>query len=653
MQNAINKINTMLDLLEKNPIKTKEDFDKIKKYYEQIVQVFKINSKDSKVIVKKYNDLVLENQSNITGITPIENIAKLSEISPKSVTTNYKGLRIAMAALAASSVIGLAGCSLTSCNGKQPEIIEETTTIEEPTVEVEEIKEKILPEDWTFDPNDNIELVNRMSDFIYNAVVKGIPVKDVMTEEEIALANEKEENLVTIEQLMDFYIVMNIEDIDPADFARLQYFTKTKETITDNYSYCARVFATDSLTATKDTEINYAGIINDKESGKAIQQFVDYLAEYNSTNDRKTKADEIFEYINTNYINKDANVYSISSNEFTYRLMFDADLISNNSIIPKDINIILNEDGKLTCASSDKTDDGIKDKTERAEEYTSLSNAVGQKLEISREFYNQDLTNISIEEQKTGLELEKEIKEKVLSMNVEYHANEKFTMSEDSKNIAAKKDNSTSYTKLDNGKNVSNEELAKYGAKNQAEYEAAKKAEFERNAQQDPNHTIKDPNGDVVVSGPEVDTVQYNSGYAAGYYDGNNKLAKNPTVSNESYKAGYKVGYEKGLADRNELDAKLQQPAPIYEPIENGPVTPVDEVIIEQPYVPTEPEVTPEPTPIDDGTWEEFEPVNESSISESTTTIDYTSSIDRLEQMKKELMDLANIYAEETTNIKC
>ena len=603
-------------------------------------------------IKKSYEDRITS-LSNFLG-----NNKKTYITLPKSDVEGVKAFDKSKLKLPAGIVIGaavaaLAAWGLKDC-GKEEVVEPVAVEAEAPApIEVEETIEKVQPEvkkvlseSLAFDPNENHELVDRMISFIADAVSKGIPVKDVMTEEEIALAEKNDQSLVTIAQLMDFYMVMNIEDIDPADYIRLKYNEKTAETITDNYMYCARVFMTDSLTAKEADEIDYTKIIAHKDSAEQLQKFVDYLAKYN---DSKVNATELRDYIMDQYIEKDANLYSMSANEFTYRLMFDADLISNNSVLPKDMNIILNEDGKISCDTV--KDDGVKNKTEKAEEFTSIYNAVEEKLEISRDFANQDLTNIDEYELKTGIELEEEIKKGVLALNIKYNLNAKFEFAKGANVKAAKgtaKGGSSSYITAvspSTGKtvNVSTAELAKYGATNLAEYEAAKKAEFEAKAKADPNHTIKNNEGKVVVSGSQVDTAQYNSGFQAGYSDGNNKRSSNPGSSNASYVAGYNEGYAKGLADRNALDASYTKKTETYFEDTTDKVVEQSSTVVEQPYTapitePTYSEPVSVPTePVVETVTEtvtEFVPVEETvETVETIETIDYVSSLRNMRDM--------------------
>lgn len=677
----LRKLDTKIKTLESNPNVTEEEINSAIEFYKKVMNLGNYSQED----VQELEDRLRAFTPDLSSSIPeVENeIQNLNEISPK----NYKMNKGKLVAAITGGVITIAIASVAGCNArKNKEVIEPQVVVETESQEIETKEEvtKVLADNLMFDPNDNIELVNRMSDFIADALTKGIPVKDVMTEEELKLADENEEALVTIRQLMDFYMVMNIEDIDPVDYARLGYNAKTAETITDNYMYCARVFMTDALTADNDTKIDYSKIIADKDSREMVQKFVDYLAEYNSSNDKKTVGSSIKEYINSNYINRDANLYSMSANEFTYRMMFVADMISNNTIIPQDVNVILNEDGKISCDI--KKEDGIKDKTEKAEEFTSIYNTVDEKLEISREFINQDLTSISDDEKKTGFELEKEIKEQILIKNISYKVNPKFKTSSNSVKISPRKTTAkdSSYkTFIDKstGKqvNVSNEELAKYNATNQAEYEAAKKAEFEENAKKDPNHTIKDTDGNTVATGEEADSKQFEIGYQDGYEDGNyydgNYKHSSPKSNNKSYLAGYNEGFQKGRNDIINTLNSLKQPETTYEDTKDE-VVDSNTTIVEEGYTGniTEPSTeNSQPSEIieehpyveDENTFIEFEPVEEQSVtfepvdnsssvvSETIEEINYTSSIKNLKSLREELLNMSNVYTEEVSKTRC
>lgn len=647
---------TMVNLVEKN-LKTLETM---------VSNNEAVTSKDIELLNNKYINLVknskkiddavkakLENRINNLKSMVNEETVTLSTVSPKSFRLSKKAFAAITAAttlgvLAATTTITLHGCGekqaiATEVNSESAS--ENKIVINDMDKEVKQPNTgKVLPENLAFDPNDNAELVDRMVKFIADAVSKGVAVKDVMTDEEIKLAEDNDVMVLTIAQLMDFYMGANIEDIDPKDYARLAYTTKTAETITDNYMTCSRAFMTDNLTAKENDVIDYSRIYANKESGESVQRFINLIAGYNSGS---VSVSEVTGYINDTYNEKDANRYSMSANYEVYRNMFVADMVTNNAI-SHDVNVILNEDGKINCDT--EKEDGVKNKTEKAEEFTSMYNTVSEKLEISREYGEQDLSLVTEYERKTGIELEKDIKEKVLAMNISFKLSEKFKTVTGSVSAKGSGKGSTSYKtfKDANGKlvNVADSELLKYGVNPadpaaQTKYETAKKAEFDQKAKADPNHVIKDNKGNVVASGLEADATQYNAGYAAGYSDGNNKKSSNPGNSNKSYIGGYNAGYAQGLADRNALDSSLGNGSTTtYEPVSGGESTKKEETVVEIPYTgpinPTpapqpaqQPEPTPEPQPEQPvGPGVTFEPIEggSSTVEETIEEIPYTES---------------------------
>lgn len=408
-----------------------------------------------------------------------------------------------------------------------------------------------LSENKSFDVNSNNELVNRMSSFIVDALAKGIAVKDVMTEQEIATANENGVNFLTIEQLMDYYYVMNIEDIDPVDYARLNYSTKTTDTIANNYIACADVFNDDLLTIKNDTIIDYTQIIADKESANALQKMVNYVADYNSSSNKAEIRKEITNYIDSNYVGKYDKFYSVSTNEQTYRFMLSYDKLTDFKGIPDDVNIILNEDGMYSC---DRHKEGQKNKTERAQSYTDIKGIVRDKLQISRDNVNQDLSKVSDEEKKTGIDLEMKIKETVLSMQHSFIENPKFVIETKTTSSSTKKTSqAASPVKGDNGLPIAQSEFDKYNIDPSTptakqDYEQAVRDEYNEKAELSDKHVVKNDVGEVVANGDQADLSQYDAGFSDGYYDGNNNRPSNPSGST-SYTEGYYAGYENGRRD--------------------------------------------------------------------------------------------------------
>lgn len=595
----MNQINQIFREYEAKDNITKEDIEQLNRYldkFEEQAKEFNIeltkNEKieisdriqaiKSKIFILKKEETITPN--NIKLFSKIKNFAK-TKLQPKKLTVaefeqqEEKSEKKLTAGIVATGIaivaVAVAIGSISykkNADTKKAEVeitydydIDNANVVPDKVEEIieakQEVKETVLPDNLYFDANDNKSLVTNMSDFIVDAMSKGIAIKDVMTEDEITTAEKDGVSLLTIEQLMDYYFVINIENIDPTDYARLNYRTKTTDTIINNYLACANIFMDDLLTAKEETTIDYTKIIADKESANGLQTMADMIAGLNSKTVNKS---EITKYIEENYIKKYDDIYSVSANEQTYRFMFSFDELTNGQGIPNDINIILNEDKTYSCSQT--RSEGERNKSERSQDYTDIKNIIDDKLAISIDNYDQNLTNISENELKTGFELEKEIKEKVVSLNPKFIENPKFTLEEvhTSSKVTekAKTDGKASTVKDDNGKTIAKEELDKYGINQSSptaktEYENAVQNELEQNAINSNTHTITDASGNVVVSGSEVDTSSYNQGYSDGYYAGNNLQSNSPKSSGTSYLAGYSSGYALGKSDRNTLDASI------------------------------------------------------------------------------------------------
>ena len=543
-------------------------------------------------------------------------LAKISNV--KKYSTFKKGLvaGFTLCTLTGTLIAASFGCS----NSKEekevtPVELEQPVAKKIPHVEAvatkesveKKVEEKVISSSLAFDPNDNKELVERMTNFVVDSLNSGIAIKDFMTEEEIENAKKADAtSIITLEQLMDYYFVLNIEDIDPEDYARLGYKTKTTDTIIENYQNVANEYAMDLLTIDYSNLIDYSEIVAHKDSAKAINDINNLMAKLNVSTDKQEIIEETREYINTNYITNEANIYSMPSNELVYRSMFSFDILTNGKGITKDMGIILMEDGTYTCEKASK--EGIKNESERAQEATNIRSIVEDKLEESRKYYSQDLTNISEYELKTGVELENEIREKALEKNAVYVANptyktkeievEKATTSKtDSKtNNQATQQQSTvvpanpSNVIGDNGKPIDNSEFEKYNIdpadpNAKANYEQSVEIATQQQFASSSEHVIKSNEGEAVVSGNDVNTVEYNNGYANGYVDGNNKQPINANGS-ASYNAGYNLGYVAGSKDREAIDKQYEnlKPETHYEPVYNTPEEVISETVTEQGY---------------------------------------------------------------------
>lgn len=537
-------------------------------------------------------------------------LAKASKIKKYQGLKNHKNVGFALGAMAAVVTLTSWSCGSTKSEELEVSQVQNENSIDSSTtkvvidpVEKEVVQEKILSSSLSFDPNDNKELVERMTNFVVDSLNSGIAIKDFMTEEEIETAKKADaSSVITLEQLMDYYFVLNVEDIEPEDYARLGYKAKTTDTILENYKNVANEYSMDLLTVNYDTLIDYNEIVAHKDSAKAINDFNSLVAKLNTSSNKQEVIKETREYVNTNYITNEANIYSMSANEQVYRSMFSFDILSNGIGITKDVGIILMEDGTYTCGKT--TEKEIKNKSERAQEETNIRNIIEEKIEESRKYYSQDLTNVSEYELKTGVALENEIKEKVLEKNATYVSNPVYKVEEvvsnnksTTKSSNNTNNNQTTVTQADpsnvigdNGKPIDNSEFEKYNIDStdpnaKTNYEQSVRIATEQEFAASSEHVIKSNDGEAVVAGNDVNVEDYNRGYADGYFDGNNKKSANASGSS-SYIAGYNLGYVAGAKDREEIDKQYQNKTEThYEPVYNAPEETISETVTEQGYI--------------------------------------------------------------------
>lgn len=531
---------------------------------------------------------------------------------------------ISAGALFLAGTVGIISTSVTGCgNDKdEPANIQVETTNEVDSIETPEVTTKpevvtqenvVSPTLW-FDANDNESLIEQSVKFVAESRAYGI---DFASEDEIS-------------KYMDLYLVANLEQIDPMDYARMNYYHKTTQSVIDNYQQCINEISYDLLTVTPDTMLSY-DFVADKDSKEVLEQFQELIARYNvaKTSSERTEIEEEMEtFLMEKFVEVDGREYTRATYEMIARFSLIADEILPHGL-SEDITSILSED-LYDCDMV--TPDGEKQKSERAQAETSLREMIEEKLTIMREYRGQDLTGLSESELLTGVQVEMEILAQVQEMNIEFVENPDLTAEAEQSYVASTPvATQAPSVELSNGEEIAVEEVEELGLDpdivTPETYQEAKEQQFEAAAQADPNHNIKDNDGNVMVSGEAVNAEEYNSGFAAGYAAGNSYLPCSPSGS-ASYVAGYKEGHAMGLADRQAVDAKVSGSTTHYESTQ-ATVVGSSESVIEQGYTgnatptPT-PTPTPAPTPTpnpDVETNTEFVPVD-GVIIESTEEIE-------------------------------
>ncbi len=409
------------------------------------------------------------------------------------------------------------------------------------------VQENILPSYLSFDVNDNKAMIAQSISFILENRPCGV---DFSTED-------------AIRKFVDFYLVVNLEEIDPMDYARLGYFNKTSQSIIDNYQFCMNQLKEDMYTVTPDTMIPYDLIIADKDSAEVLMHIQSLVAQYNvaeSTSEKRDLEREIIAFLEDNFKLEDGRLYTRATYEIVGRMVKSIDEILHGRL-PYDLTDVLSDD-LYNCNAIAPT--GEKNKSERAQAETSLREMLDDKLAYAREYRDQDLFNVSDIELLTGGQVECEIYNGVQDCILDYPFVENPAFSSYVSRGTSQQIVPSVPMQTEAGEEVevSVEEIESVGVdptgktpeQIQEEYEAAVVQQFEQEAQTSETHTIADSNGNVVVSGVNVNSADYIKGYQDGYAAGNSLSTKNSSSNSTSYMVGYEIGYSEGRADREEFD---------------------------------------------------------------------------------------------------
>ncbi len=427
------------------------------------------------------------------------------------------------------------------------------------------VQENILPSYLSFDVNDNKAMIAQSISFILENRPCGV---DFSTED-------------AIRKFVDFYLVVNLEEIDPMDYARLGYFNKTSQSIIDNYQFCMNQLKEDMYTVTPDTMIPYDLIIADKDSAEVLMHIQSLVAQYNvaeSTSEKRDLEREIIAFLEDNFKLEDGRLYTRATYEIVGRMVKSIDEILHGRL-PYDLTDVLSDD-LYNCNAIAPT--GEKNKSERAQAETSLREMLDDKLAYAREYRDQDLFNVSDIELLTGNQVEWEIYSGVQDCILDYPFVENPAFSSYVGRGTSQQTVPSVPMQTETGEEVevSVEEIESVGVdptgktpeQIQAEYEAAVMQQFEQEAQTSETHTIADSNRNVVVSS-DVNSTEYLQGHADGYMDGSQGLPYNPRSNSASYLAAYNPRYSEGQADKAALDnSNSSQSTTYFEPTKNQTV---------------------------------------------------------------------------------
>lgn len=629
----LNKIDTMLKYLEANPDATQEEIDLFINNFELIKSISNYSNDDLSEFVERFEKVAPGRVAELK-VTP-DDIQNLSEVSPRSISVpsdNIKKLktqRNIITAIASVAVIATLGVALHSCvkpNSNEVETLSENTVSENDTVVFTEMS------DETKEYSDKIVLA------MNETISKGFEVKET-------------NKLQMSKKFINYMNIINMNGLTAEDWATYyQDGNVTAQDIMNDLWNLETVFEKIITVAeTKEELIDFSLYFNETDA-KLLNDAGLKIVEINTTTGKEKKAaiKDMHDYIIDNLITTENRMqYSeVALNTFRCVFVNAFDVLSNGKSITDE------EEHEIftvysNCYSMDTSKMNVKDMT---------IHSLQSRFEIYMNDKIDTMLNRTTDEQINPYDSIDEMSKYVAeNININLYRpakdyeeyQEKLFLKSGNVTIKSKNDSGVSDGK---GGVISSEQFAQYGidpnsATAKAQLEAAVKAEYEAEAEK--NKISTDTNGNVVDAATRDNYVQQG---AIDYNRGVNNIGSVP----ELYKSAYQSGYD--AAKANDPKNKVQeQPTTEYVPVPEQPSAPVQEVITEQPYVgdvaaPTEPTTPSTPVPGDDGTWEEFEPLNS-----EITTQDYTSSIDSLRLLKEELFALANTYTDvlEKSNTKC
>lgn len=655
---GLNKINTMLEVLEKNPNRTEEEILKAKNNFELIKKIKNYSEDDLKEFEDRFATLSnIEISTDAPELETAEEIQKLSSISPRSKKVNSNGIRVAVAALATGAVIGIAGYTLTSCgNTTEPKVI----TIEKIPEVVEPVAEEVK---FTEMSKETKEYADNIVLAMNDAISKGFEVtetnKEIMSKKFVNYMNIINMDVLTKEQWETFYQDGNITGKD------MMYDLFDIETIFEKII---------TVSENENEVIDFSLYFNETDAG-LLNKAESMIIKINTSkdNDRNVAINEMHKFIiDTLTLTENRMQYSeVALNTFRGVFVNAFDVLSNGkSITDEEEHAIFTV--ATHCMGSYDNNIKVEDQTinslqSKFEIYMTekADKMLEKKLDIEVNPYD-SFNEISIYvANNIDLSLYKPAKD-----YVEYQKklflgdgnNKKSTV------VKAKNDSGVSDGK---GGVISTAQFAKYGIdprdpNAKGKLESAVVAEYEAEAER--NKKTLDTSGNYVAD-PEL----LNKYTQQGADDYNYKRGYNISLVPSEYQNAYQNGWDNAKMCEEEARRNLQSLQPTYVESYGSESQIINETITEQPYtgnVETYGEQTytgsevyeeqsyvdPEPivTYEEQGYIEEFVPIEgNNSSSESVEEINYTSSIKVLKELKQELLNLSTNYIVEEKHQKC
>ncbi|NLL44825.1 MAG: hypothetical protein GX247_04060 [Mollicutes bacterium] len=449
-----------------------------------------------------------------------------------------------------------------------------TGPLNQPKITDELEDEKELNPNLSFDPNSNKEMINRIAHIYTNALSKGV-------------------NNISIEQWIDFYLVLNIDNIEVTDYARLKSYIKTKDSMMRNFDYVVNILLNDAITSEPSTIIDITSLIANKKSADAVYNLQNMIASFNISSNKSEEASKINKFVENEFSTSDYKQIEASSNLVRMKLLKAMEDLTIN----QKYRIPTADMSKIIFGDSKRCDEDTMNNSIYNFEKTYVKQTLDDKLNKALNIKIDDAV-VEAEELLTELQIRNEIEKIIKDTKVEYVPNPDMK-----KAIDAHKPKDTVQTvkptdKIvkdpNTGKNVivielTEEEKKKQQEEIQRQIEEENRKEEERvktlieEAQKENKNTQtqestkiiidKNKNQKLNLSKKEllmIDAYNYiNEIYdRQGYYDGYYGKPRNDSYKvdskNEDYKKycnmmwaeKYNPDYDQGEWDRGVVDAK-------------------------------------------------------------------------------------------------
>lgn len=186
---------------------------------------------------------------------------------------NYELQKKIAVGLATLIMAGSTVACMPKNSGQSTSTLSDTTTTSD---------DNILNDEIAFDVNSEVELVNRIADAYQDFLAKGV--------------------IVSVDDLIDLFTVLNLRNIDPTKYIPLQNEQATMESILAGADNVLNTLLDDAMTSDSNNVPNLASLIADPVSAKIVNEFQQAIAKYNTSTDKTKAAAEVNKLIDKYFV---------------------------------------------------------------------------------------------------------------------------------------------------------------------------------------------------------------------------------------------------------------------------------------------------------------------------------------------------------------